>query len=84
MLSSENCQNEVKLFSAEKIYAWLMDNPLSDDDFAKLKRAFEADSHDIWYLRSSSAFAQSGEGEDGPGSKRRGGLRLRRRSWRGQ
>ena len=60
-------QNEVKLFSAEKIYAWLMDNPLSDDDFAKLKRAFEADSHDIWYLRSSSAFEQGGEGEDGPG-----------------
>ena len=64
---TQTLKKKIKLLTAEKIYAWLLDNPLSDDALAKMQRAFEADSHDIWYLRNSSAFAQDGEGEGEPG-----------------
>ena len=64
---TQTLKKKINLLTAEKIYAWLLDNPLSDDALAKMQRAFEADSHDIWYLRNSSAFAQDGEGEGEPG-----------------
>lgn len=40
----------MKILSAEKIYAWLLDQGYKDKQIAEMRKPFLADSHDIWYV----------------------------------
>lgn len=62
-------RSAVNRMTAEKIYAYLCEKPLSIDELAKMQQCFRADSHDIWYMRtlllqtdSAKQRAQGGKG----------------------
>lgn len=59
-------KTEVKILSAEKIYAWLREQSCTDEQIADMREPFLADSHDIWYDPKEMSSANSGgDGDDG-------------------
>lgn len=45
----DECRAELGIITAEKLYPWLRDRKLSNEDFLVLKRDFLADDHSLWY-----------------------------------
>ena len=59
-------KRDVKILSAEKIYAWLREQSCTDEQIADMREPFLADSHDIWYDPKEMSSANSGgDGDDG-------------------
>ena len=47
--------DELNLLSAEKIYRYLLDRELSDDEIDKMRLTFIEDNHSLWYGESENA-----------------------------
>lgn len=54
-------KSELKLLNAERIYRYYLDSGITPERIKDLREAFEADDHDIWYIRGKSA--PEGDGE---------------------
>ncbi len=52
----------IKNFTAENIYLYLLNSPLSKDDISDYKAYFYGDCHDVWY--SNNALINTDESED--------------------
>ena len=57
-------KKDVKILSAEKIYAWLRDQGYTDKQIAEMRKPFLADSHDIWYVPGEMSKANSSRDSD--------------------
>ena len=53
----------VKVFTAEKIYAWLLANPQEEKRLADWKARFSLDDHGLWYLTEPQLASALGEGD---------------------
>ena len=53
-------KRDVKVLSAEKIYAWLREQHCTDEQIADMRKPFLADSHDIWYDPKEMSSATTG------------------------
>lgn len=47
------CRADLGVVTAEKLYPWLRDRKLSNEDFLVLKRDFLADDHSLWYTSAT-------------------------------
>lgn len=52
---------ELKMLNAERIYRYFLDSGITPERVKQLREDFEADDHDIWYIRGKSA--PEGDGE---------------------
>ncbi len=48
-----NLKREVRILSAEKIYAYYAEKNLSDEEIYKIHRDFIVDEHKLWYVKDS-------------------------------
>lgn len=64
-------QNKLTFITAEKVYAYLQETYPSPDRLAGLQAAFEADDHEVWYMKGEELEqllpSGSGSGGDGEG-----------------
>ena len=44
-------RKELKLLSVEKIYRYLLDHPLTEQEFYARQQLFSLDDHSLWYIR---------------------------------
>lgn len=77
----DRLRKQIGMITAEKIYRYLMNSAMSEQEAASLRGAFYADDHEIWYMtdeqkekRYGAAFAQGtdengGEAESGSRSE---------------
>lgn len=76
-------RQDVKLLTAEKIYAWLQEQNYPEDRIAQMREPFKADEHHLWYMRAvvvqlmsgGASGDESGSGDDagnGTGSAKSG------------
>ncbi len=56
-------KGEIKLMTAEKIYAWLLDHPNKIDRLERWIKQFEVDDHTLWYIRVPAGGDGEGEGD---------------------
>lgn len=52
---------ELKTLNAERIYRHFLDSGITPEQIKTLRENFEADDHDIWYIRGKSAPEGAGE-----------------------
>lgn len=57
-------KRDVKILSAEKIYAWLREQRYTDKQIADMREPFLADSHDIWYVPGEMGSANNNSGDN--------------------
>lgn len=65
----EELKSELKVLNAERIYRHFLDSGIPPERVKQLREDFQADDHDIWYIRGKSAAEGRGE-ETGSQTKR--------------
>lgn len=62
-------QNKLTFITAEKVYVYLRETYPSPDRLAGLQAVFEADDHEVWYMKGEELeqFLPSGSGSGGDG-----------------
>lgn len=63
-------KKDIVQLTAEKIYRYLMDGNVSENEIDKLIRVFRADDHAIWYERYLSLSLKAADGDEGGNGER--------------
>lgn len=51
-------QNKVRLLTAERIYRYFLEHPLSEEEIARIREDFYADDHGLWYMPKEETAAE--------------------------
>ncbi len=57
-------KEDIKPFTAEKIYQYFLENPLPESDYNRLYRLFSRDEHSMWYSPTNDGGNGDGEGKN--------------------
>lgn len=60
--AAEKLREKTKFLTAEKLYNYLINNPLSENELNQLKKLFSFDEHSLWYQRKPHDDTGDGSG----------------------